>query len=113
MNKKTMKILNIIIKDYLVDKMIEHEDLKNTWMALKQEYKSRNPDMILNLKYKLFILKFQNFTSIEEFFRITQKINNQLIALGEKVQIKTLVQIMLNGLSLFFNNLLYRLISVD
>lgn len=36
------------------------------------------------------MLKFQKFTSIEEFLRIVQEIKNQLAPLGEKVPIKTL-----------------------
>lgn len=113
MKAKVMKILMFTIKDYVIDIMKEHEDLANTQMALKQKYKSKDLTMVFNLNYKLSILKFQNFISIEEFLKIAQEIENQLITLCKKIPTKTLIKIMLNSLPSSFDSLIYSLTSID
>lgn len=82
-------------------------------MALKQKYKSKDLTMVFNLNYKLSILKFQNFISIEEFLKIAQEIENQLITLCKKIPTKTLIKIMLNSLPSSFDSLIYSLTSID
>lgn len=55
---KAIKILTFDIKDYLVDIVIEYEDLANAWMVLKQEYESEVLIIELNLNYVLSTMKF-------------------------------------------------------
>lgn len=47
----------------------KHKDSTNAWKILKDVYKSKELTVILNLNHKLLIVKYQNFTSIEEFLK--------------------------------------------
>lgn len=60
-------------------------------MLLKWEYKNRDLVVILNFNYKLSMLKFQNFTSMEEFLKTLQEIKKQFAILGKKFLTKILV----------------------
>lgn len=61
MKAKAIKILTFAVKD-LVDTVTKYEDLVDAWKALKNKYKSRDLAIVLNLNYKLSILKFHSFS---------------------------------------------------
>lgn len=113
MKMKRMKILTFAIMDYLVDMVTKYVDSPNAWKILIEAYKSRDLIMVLNLNYKLSTLKYQIFTSIEEFLKLVWKIKNQLAMLGEIVFPKILIQTILNDLLPFFNSLMYNFTSMD
>lgn len=53
-----MKILIFAIENYLMDIVTKNKELVDVRMALKQEYENKDLAIVVNLKYKLSILKF-------------------------------------------------------
>ena len=85
------------VKDDVVDLIAEYEDPAEAWEAPRQTYHSQDASNLLMYQSQLHSLRMSEGGMMEEYLRKARELKNKLTTLGDPVEDRTLVQIVLKG----------------
>ena len=90
--------LVLSVSDDLVDTIAAFTDLAAAWQALKNAYQFGDQSQVLTLTSQLHSIKLSEGGFAEDYIKKTREIRNFLTSMGETINDKTMIQIVLNGL---------------
>lgn len=86
------------VADSLIGSVSSYDDPADSWAMLKNMFGAGNQQQIMLLMSKLHNMTMEEGEEVNTYLSEAMDIRNQLRAFGEKVEDKTLNNIVLNGL---------------